>query len=321
MLQSGGLEDKPRADLHFALGKLYDDCREYDAAFAHFREGNALVRRGYSYDPAEFEHQVDRLISVYTREFFTGRRHYGTDSDQPVFIFGMPRSGTTLVEQILASHPEVHGAGELTYFNEAVSEPRHGLWTAETYPERLLELGAGEVRFLGEAYLQRLRRDAATAPRITDKMPQNFLCLGFIALLFPRAHYIHCRRDARATCLSVYFSYFAGVHPYAYDLSELGRYYRQYLRLMEHWRAVLPVRILDVEYEKLVGHPETESRRLIAHVDLPWDDRCLAFAETERPVRTRSLWQIRQPIYAESLEKWRNYERHLQPLLEALAGC
>ncbi len=306
-----------RSALNFALAKVHDDLGEHDAAFAAYRQGNELRKGKLPYSPENFTAYVDRVVAAFDASLFARKAAIGSESELPVFIVGMPRSGTTLVEQILASHPEVHGAGELDYVRQLVHELPQRLGGVP-YPACIERLDAATARTLAESHLARLRGHSAAARRITDKMPNNFTRLGVIALLFPRARIVHCQRDPLDTCLSCYFQEFAHGQPFAYDLGHLGRYYRDYERLMAHWRRVLPNPLLEVPYEALVADQEGWSRRMVAHLGLDWDESCLAFHEKERLVRTASFWQVRQPIYASSIGRWRRYARHLGPLFDAL---
>ena len=240
-------------------------------------------------------------------------------SKLPVFIVGMPRSGTSLVEQILASHPQVCGAGEL--------EDAHGMTvTLATmlggkiaYPACLTSAKRRHLDELAQRYLAKLSKFSRTAMRVTDKMPHNFMALGLIELLFPGAHIIHCKRDPVDTCLSIYGLEFNTNHPYADNLEHLGAYYLEYLRLMEHWKTVLSVPILEVQYEELVADQEGVSRQMVEFCGLPWDVRCLNFHQAERVVTTHSYDQVRRPIYKQSVARWKNYESHLAPLIAALS--
>ena len=242
------------------------------------------------------------------------------ESGQPVFIIGLPRSGTSLVEQILASHPEVHGAGELTDIGRLAQSLRVRVRSDKRFPDSALDIEQAQVAPLAQIYLDRLHGLAPDAVRITDKMPSNFLYLGFIALLYPGARVIHCRRDPRDVGLSCYFQNFSHRPAFAYDLGDIGFYNREYERLMAHWRTVAPVSIHDIDYETLIAEQERESRRLVEFCGLAWDDACLAFHKSGRAVRTASSWQVRQPIYRNSARRWRNYEPHLAPLIDALDG-
>ena len=234
----------------------------------------------------------------------------------------MPRSGTTLVEQILASHPLVHGAGELEYFREVAARLPDMLDSGEPYPNCLRELDASRARAIAADYLAELRaRGGAGVERVVDKMPLNFEHVGLIALTLPRARFIHCRRDARDLCLSIYFQHFASRNEYAYSFADIADYHGIYEGYMAHWRRVLPGRILDVDYEALVEDLEGVTRTMLAHLDLAFDEQCLRFHETERAVGTASHWQVRQPLYSDSVGRWRHYASHLEPLLDALGDA
>ena len=308
-------DDLKTASLHFALGKIHDDRREYDPAFAHYRAGNVIKHRRLDFDRAGHRARVDALIEVFTREFIDATAAAGPPTELPVFVIGMPRSGTTLTEQILASHPNVLGAGELSWLGKAIPLLAHD---GSEYPQCLRSIDPDRLHAAAEYYLARLPSTAPGQLRVTDKLPGNFMHAGLIALLLPRARIIHCSRDPLDTCLSIYFQNFSAPHPYAYDLDDLGFYYRQYERLMAHWRAVLGARMIEVGYEETVENLDAVARRLIDFCGLPWDDRCLAFHETDRIVKTASQWQVRQPIYRSSKQRWRNYEKHLGPLIAAL---
>ena len=248
----------------------------------------------------------------------SGERGWGEGAELPIFVVGMPRSGTTLAEQILASHPQVHGAGELEDMDRLSNTLPQRLGGAESYPGCMARLDAATARALAESHVQKLRQLGGAAARVVDKMPFNFFHLGLIATLFPRACIIHCRRHPVDTCLSCYFLNFAARHPFALDLGHLGQYYGEYERLMAHWAKVLPLAIFELRYEELTADQEFTSRRLLAFCGLAWDERCLRFHETQRVVRTPSTVDVRQPIHRRSLGRWKRYQAHLQPLLEAL---
>ncbi len=320
-------EDLPaheRTQLHFALGRLFDKAGDTAAAFAHYSRGNELrkeidARGGAVYDPATQSRLVDRLIATFTPAYFERVRSFGVDTELPVFIVGMPRSGTTLAEQILASHPLVHGAGELQDVDRLIALLPGSLCATEGYPQSAAGLGeAAAVRLLAEGHLRRLRQLGGTAERVIDKLPFNFLNLGILAVLFPKAKYIHCRRDAVDTCLSCFFQNFGSAVPFSLDLRHLGHYYREYERLMAHWRKVLPSPLFELSYEELTTDQEAVSRRLVDFCGLEWDARCLRFHETQRVVRTASIVQVRQPLYRSAVGRWQRYATHLAPLLEAL---
>lgn len=305
-----------RVFLNFAAGKLFDDLGDYDRAFEHYRKGNAARRA--EPNPAYASASIDAIIAVFTADLLRRRAAEGSPSDLPIFVVGVPRSGTTLVEQILASHPQVHGAGELSDIDAiAKAFPEHAPDHAD-YPACMATVGTAPLRGLADAYLRRLAEEAPGAGRIVDKAPLNFRHLGMIALMFPKARIVHCRRDPLDTCVSCYFQNFARGQEYSFDLRELGRFYRDYRRLMAHWAQVLPTAVLEVPYEALVADREQVSRALLAFCGLDWDPACADFHRTVRPVGTASRWQVRQPIYRSSVARWRRYEKQLQPLIEAL---
>jgi len=310
--QKRATETEDRYFLNFALGKAHEDLGEFPAAFRFFKEGNDLLRTTYAYTLEADRTFINRLKTTFSAEFIARGREQGHPDGTPIFVVGMPRSGTTLVEQILASHPEVHGAGELPDIDLVFRE------TLRTngdlpYPEGVRELPPSQFFEMGEKYLARLRRLSAK-PRIVDKLPHNFLFLGLIRIILPQAKIIHCRRDPMDTCWSIYKNIFDTPHRYAQDLQELGRYYRLYQDLMDHWRNVLPENMHEIEYETLVLDQEKETRRLLAYCGLSWNEACLNFHRTTRKVITMSRTQVRQPLYSSSLRKWRCYERELAPL-------
>jgi tetratricopeptide (TPR) repeat protein len=311
-----GLE---RASLHYALGKCYDDLRQVDPAFHHFDRGARIKRANLSYDEEREKRQLGQLIQNFTRRTAEAYATRGLASEQPVFVVGMPRSGTTLTEQILHSHPQVFGAGELLYTNDAVSGVSLGgrLVAADGTVERH---GPEVLPERAEQYLARLRGRAPDpeVARIVDKMPGNAWRIGFIHLMFPNARIIHCVRDPLDTCLSCFQKLFAHGQNWSYDLSELGRHYRRYHRVMQHWEEILPGRMLEVRYEDTVADLESQARRIIAHVGLDWDPACLQFHRAERAVQTASHSQVREPLYKSSVRRWHAYRHHLQPLVDAL---
>jgi tetratricopeptide (TPR) repeat protein len=315
---------RDRSLLHQALTWAEEKAGHYDEAFAHCRQARELRKefdrqRGVVFDPAEHRQLIDRIIAVSSPEWFQRVGSFGSDSERPIFIVGMMRSGTSLVEQILASHAKVFGAGELPHLKRLTGTLPQRLGTASAYPECLAALDGAAARAVAAEYLQTLQHFGGSAERIVDKMPFNFLRLGLIATLFPRARIIHCRRDSVDTCLSAYFQTFVDSHPFSLDLEHLGLYYREYERLMEHWKRVLPVPIFELQYEELTTHQEKVSRELLAHCGLDWDERCVRFSETRRVVRTASAVQVRQGMYQSAVGKWKRYEAHLTPLLAALS--
>jgi tetratricopeptide (TPR) repeat protein len=301
-----------RIELHFGLGKAYEDRGRHADAFREWLDGSALKRRQLAYDEAATLGALARAETVFTSELNSSRQNVGQPSSVPVFIIGMPRSGSTLVEQILASHPQVCGGGELTYFGKALKMTFGG---SAHFPELVSGMTDKHVRDLGAHYLAEIAPLAPAATHITDKMPSNFGLAGLIHLALPNAPIIHTIRDPLDTCLSCFSKLFARGHDYTYDLAELGRYYRGYVALMAHWHRVLPAgRILGVRYEDVVCDLEGQARRIVAYCGLDWDPRCLAFHQTKWPVRTASATQVRQPIYGSSVGRWRAYAPFLGPL-------
>ncbi len=307
--------------LHFALAKAYDDIGAREQGFSHLLRGNEIKRSQTQYDEAAVLGGMARLAEIFTPGLLAARRGLGDPSSLPVFIVGMPRSGTTLIEQVLASHQAVHGAGERTELTQAVVRLNAERLGAAAFPDSVWTLSGEALRRMGAEHVAALRALAPDALRITDKMPGNFFYVGLVRLILPNARIIHVRRDPVDTCLSCFSKLFTGIQPFAYDLAELGRYYRGYQRLMAHWREVLPPEILlEVEYEALVEDFAPQARRIVAHCGLAWDPACLDFYHTSRPVRTASMVQVRQPIYRSSIGRWRPDAALLRPLLDGLAG-
>ena len=309
-------------DLHFALANALADIGEYERSFRHYLAGNALKRQTVTYQETRVLGRIERTRQIFTTDLMRDKKGNGNPSRLPIFIVGMPRSGSTLVEQILASHPEVYAAGERGYFREAMRalDPQTG---DAHFPENVPDLTAEQLRALAANYLDRVVKLAAAdssvpTQRITDKLPANFRYAGLIHLALPNARIIHTCRDAVDTCLSCFSILFAS-QEFTYDLRELGRYYRAYAGLMDHWHAVLPPGlILDVRYEELVSGLESQARRIIGYCGLEWDDACLDFHEAQRPVKTASAVQVRQPVYQSSVGRWRPSDVALRPLLDEL---
>jgi tetratricopeptide (TPR) repeat protein len=306
-LLAGGLPLAEQIHLRYALGKFFDDVGEWHKAFISYQAANELTKRhGARYDRARFAGMVDQIITVCSPAFVREPRPGADDSERPVFIIGMPRSGTSLTEQILASHPQVFGAGEVSYWEQAFTALQRGV-TAGGASATL----AGVAR----AYLERVGARAGAAARVTDKMPANFLYAGLIHAALPRARFIHMQRHPLDTCLSIYFQNFFNVSPYANDLGNLAHYYGQYLQVMAHWRRTLPPdTMLEVPYEALIEDTEGWTRRMLDFIGLPWDPGCLEFHSTDRVIITASKWQVRQQISASSVGRWRNYQQYLAPL-------
>ena len=313
------LSKTERMQLHFALSKAYADLADHGRAFEHMLQGNALKRSQITYDEPATCALFERICAVFTPTAIKQKEGCGDPSPVPIFVLGMPRSGTTLIEQILASHPLVHGAGELPTFAAVGSTLRSPDGNAIPYPDFIPALDAAAIRQIGQRYVSELARLAPGAQHVTDKMPSNFFFVGLIHLALPNARVIHVIRDPVDTCISCFSKLFGAPQDHTYDLAELGRYYRRYAALMAHWRRVLPSgRILDVRYEDVVADLEGQAKRIIAHCGLTWNNQCLSFHRTERVVHTLSARQVRQPIYTSAIGRWRVYEPFLGPLLAEL---
>ncbi len=315
------LNEESKIITNFALGKIFDDQSNFEQAFKYYANGNKLKNNDLNYSSQDEEARFSDLINFFDTAFFNAHQHLGVENNLPVVIVGMPRSGTTLTEQIIAGHPSVIGAGEVAFWGKAPVAMPLRLNTETPYPACLREITSEQAKDIARMYESTLLKIAGsiTSPiHITDKMPHNFINVGLIALLFPSVKIIHTKRDPIDTCLSIYFQNFDKAHPYAFDLANIGIHYKQYERIMRHWHEVLPGRIMDISYEDTIADPEFWSRKLIDHIGLDWDDACLAPHKLERSVKTASHWQVRQPIYKTSVQRWKNYEQFLGPLIEAL---
>ncbi|MBF0186929.1 MAG: sulfotransferase [Magnetococcales bacterium] len=311
---------RDRAELHFALGKMLDDCQAYNKAFLQMAEGNRLVRRSITFSLERTRTQFSRIRQVFDADFFAERRRFGISDSCPLFIISLPRAGSTLLESIVSSHPSVTAGGELKVMNRVLEQSDTSPSTPGVFPDYFAHLTGAEAKRLASSihtdYTDLLEgRDTL---HVTDKMPYNFFTVGAIHLLFPNAKILHIRRNPLDTALSIYFQLFNEGNDYAYDLFEIGCYTREYQRMMEHWNSVLPGRVIDVTYETLVNNQEEETRRILHELTLPWNDACLRFHQARRDVRTASSWQVRQPIYQRSRERWRNYTSFLKPLFDSL---
>ena len=334
----GDADRHTQRDLHLALGKVHDDRGEWETAFSHYERANRPFAEAAARQTDEWLGLMDRMRAVFDAGWFAARPSAAEDDPTPVFIVGMPRSGTSLIEQCLAAHPAVHGAGELSAILRLATEAaaragaeadpsRTGVVSMKadsrpgaeaSYPECVRALPAAQIAALGERYLGHLRALAPGAARVADKLPGNFLHLGFIATILPGAMMIHCRRDPLDNAISLYFTDFMVGHEYSNDLRAIGRQIRGMRALMTHWEAVLGERLLTLDYEALVADPEPFVRRMVAHVGLDWDDACLRPHEVARTVRTASAWQVRQPVYRRSAGRAQRYQRFLGPLREGL---
>ena len=320
-LQRAQLAPEDRFHFHFALGKAREDACEYAASFEHYAEGNKLRRALIQYDADEHSQQSQRSRQFFTADFFSSRAHAGSAAPDPIFIVGLPRAGSTLLEQILSSHPQVEGTMELPDIIDIARSLGAGrLRGSESqYPEVLAHLSAEELRELGDRYIANTRiQRKSDAPFFIDKMPNNFAHVGLIQLILPRAKIIDARRHPLGCCFSGFKQHFARGQHFTYDLEEIGRYYRDYVELMAHFDAVLPGRMHRVIYETLVADTASEVRRLLDYCGLPFDARCLRFFENDRAVRTASSEQVRRPIYRQGVDHWQHYEPWLGPLKRAL---
>jgi len=312
------LSREDRFHLHFALGKALEDARSYAESFEHYAAGNRLRRETLSYSARELTALVRRCKTLLTPEFFSARSDYGCERPDPLFIVGLPRAGSTLIEQILASHSRIEGTMELPHI-PAMARTLQLPDQPGSYPQVLLNLTAAQSRALGEQYLERARiQRKSTAPFFIDKMPNNFMHIGLIQLVLPNARIIDARRHPLGCCFSGFKQHFARGQSFTYSLDDIGRYYHDYVELMAHFDAVLPGRVHRVFYESMIADTETEVRRLLEFCGLPFEEQCLRFYENERAVRTASSQQVRKPIFREGLEQFRHYEPWLAPLEQAL---
>ena len=310
------LQREITSEIHFSLGQLYDVAADYKKAFSHYHQANMV--KGRTFDIGEFATLVDEAIETFSAEALNKAPSSTIPTNSAVFIIGMPRSGTSLIEQILASHPDVSAAGELYDINNLVTEISNLVDTHDVYPRYLNVLTSNICNTIAQRYLNLLNNISSTSLYVTNKMPQNFLILGLISKLFPQARIIHCQRDPRDTCISCFFQDFNQQHEYADNLETLGAYYRQYKKLMDHWGKVIDMPVITIQYEELVTDQEYQTRRLLELLALPWDNACLNFHNNKRVIQTASYDQVRQPIYNKSVGRWKNYENYIQPLLKVL---
>jgi tetratricopeptide (TPR) repeat protein len=319
VVEEGGDPDD-QAHLAFALGKAYEDRKDFDQSFHFYQRGNAIRAKQQPYSAKRNVFDTVRQIKTLDAAFFEARKGFGCQAPDPIFIVGLPRAGSTLLEQILASHSQVQGTAELpdiiAISRKLAQKTRKN--PAGKYPEILSTLTPEQFRELGEGYIESTRIQRGDLPYFIDKMPNNFQHIGLIHLILPNAKIIDARRHPMAGCFSGYKQLFARGQTYTYNLTDVGRFYRDYVNLMDHWDAVLPGRVHRVQYEDMVADTENQIRQLLDYCGLDFEEQCLRFYETKRAIRTPSSEQVRQPVYTEGLEQWRNYEQHLGPLKEAL---
>jgi tetratricopeptide (TPR) repeat protein len=318
-LASDSLPENAIVHFCFALGKACEDQSDYPRAFSYFKRGNELRRMQEYYDPVNTDQIGERIRATFTPELVARLRGSGHAGVAPIFVIGLPRSGSTLIEQILASHSAVEATAELPEGGRLVRFIDRQRVGGKVYPEAVAAFTGQALAEIGRRYDEGTRRYRSGKPRFIDKMPNNFATVGLLALALPDARFINAARDPRDTCLSCYKQLFARGQPFTYDLTEIGDYYLEYRRMIDHWHAVLPGRVLDVQYESVVADLEGQARRLLAFCDLPWEDACLRYYATERAVRTASSEQVRRPIYGDAIGVWRHYQAELAPLLEVLA--
>jgi tetratricopeptide (TPR) repeat protein len=305
--------------LHFAYAKALEDRGEHVRALDHYILGGRMKRAQFDYDEAETFAFFDAIMATFPKEMFAQRTYEGISDDRLVFIVGMPRSGSTLVEQILASHPDVHGAGEVKHFSRTLGQLRDRFPSLLKYPELMHQVTPAQLSIVASSYLSFMVDDAGPAKRITDKLLTNYFFVGLIHLLFPNARIVHTVRNPIDTCLSGFTKLFKDDMPHSYDLGELGRYYGKYSELMAHWEQVLPAGVMHrVAYEDMVADTETVAKDLISFLGLSWDEACLEFYRSNRPVKTASVAQVRKPIYRTAVDRWKKYGPKLQPLIDAL---
>ncbi len=318
-LENESLSKESIVHFAFSLGKAYEDLGDYDRAFPYYELANRTHRESVAYDPVQTEIVHGRIRELFSPELFEKARNdnAGCKDAAPIFILGLPRSGSTLLEQILASHSQVDGTSELpdlSLVSQSLTNPKRGL----SYPGAIETLSAEQLTALGEKYIEQTMRHRSGAPFFTDKMPNNFPHIGLIQLILPNAKIIDARRHPLDSCLGCFKQHFAKGQTFTYDLFELGEFYLEYDKMMKHWDAVLPNRVLHVQYEDVVNDLEGQVARLLAYCELPFEDACLNFHETDRAVRTASSEQVRQPIYSGSVNSWQRFEKQLQPLIDIL---
>lgn len=315
LYQDPDLGDHRRMHLCFGLGKVFEDLKEYEKAFEFIAEANRIRRSTFEYSIDQNIAYFEKMRSVFNKDFFLNHTNIGCTDPAPVFILGMPRSGTTLVEQIMASHSDVFGAGEIS---EILRQTKRIKDNGNEFPEAVSSLKDDEFAGIGTDYVNRVRMYSANTRYITNKMPENFMMIGFIKSILPNATIIHCKRDPMDNCLSIFKNFFSTLHEYACDLTELGQYYNFYLDVMEYWKELFGDFMFEIQYEQMVADQENQTRKLLEYCGLEWQEDCLKFYETKRNVATSSFSQVRQPIYKKSVNGWKRYQKQLEPLQQAL---
>ena len=318
LLSSGGLPDESKSQIHNALGLEYEFRGDFRRAFSNFEACNSLRRKSESYDPVDTESTHGRIIELFDSEFLAKNSGAEKTSITPIFVVGLPRSGSTLIEQILASHSQVDGTHELSDLSRVIQTASRKKRKRVQFPQQLADLKPSDWPTLGQEFIERTEIFRGDAPYFVDKNPNNFIYVGFLRLAIPNAKIINAMRHPLDSCFGSFKQLFASGQPFTYDLTEIGEYYLLYRKLMDHWHEVLPDFVLDVQYEQVVADLETNVRRILEFCGLPFEEACLRFHETERAVKTASSEQVRRPIYASSVNLWRNYEAYLEPLIHIL---
>ena len=315
-------ESKESSSIYFALGKVYNDVGNFDESFEAYTKANYIRNKRIEYDSNSHTNKIKSIIDVFNSSLIDKTLTYGHQSNTPIFILGSPRSGTTLTEQIISSHPQVVGAGELPYIEFLATKRLQGNnGDKNNYPERIQFIKNDEILSDAEIYLgkiQDLKQDGIL--HVTDKMTSNYLYLGYIFIMSPNAKIIYCDRNPLDACLSMFFQNFESSVQFSFSLENLGHWYKEYLHLMQHWKSLFRNKIFDIKYEDIVNETEIASRKMIDYCELEWDEKCLEFYKTKRNINTASQWQVRQPIYNSSLNKWKRYDQHIGVLKEILDG-
>ena len=316
IIKKNNLDKHSKTHLCFALGKAYEDLGQIEKSFNYIKEGNAIVRKTYQYDTNDMKKYFNNIVDIFQPDLIDKFRNSGLGEKNHIFILGMPRSGTSLVEQILSSHTKVCGGGEIKYVEDSITEV--GKKRQSTYPESVKTFSPADLAEIGSLYLNKTKQFLGSKEFLTNKLPQNFLYLGIIKLIFPKSKIIHCTRDPLDNCISLYKNYFVGHQGYAYDLEELGAYYNLYKKLMKHWHKLFPDGFFEIHYDNLVKDQKDQTLQLLKFCQLDWEENCLAFHKTKRIVNTASSVQIRKPIYKDSLEIAKKYKDLILPLANIL---